>query len=394
MKSENIISIKPLGLQHTMDIEVSHPSHIFYGNGIATSNSHSISYSMNTYLSAYAKSHFPKQFFTSYLYHAKNKQDPLQEINELANDAKTFNIEIKTPSIKYRNARFKLIDEDIYFGISDIKGIGESVLQRLNTTTADVEMRLKKNIKDFEWIDFLVFISQYINSAGIKALISVGALSYMDLDRTKMLYDYEVYSKLSGREQKWCESKILSSGKWNGYFKSSIDTLSLLLTSLIQAPVGRQGGCSNKNRLIKIKGLLETLINPPYKLVDSPEWTAGVEESLLGLSITCASIESCNIENANTTCKEFLQKTTHPKYTMIAAQVDNVHEIKTKKGNNPGQHMAFLTVSDMSGSLDSIVCFPEEWIKFKRLLVNGNHIMLCGERGKEDGFIVKRIHQI
>ena len=43
--------------------------------------SHAISYAMNAYVSAYAKAHYPKQFFVSYLKYAKDKIDPIREIS-------------------------------------------------------------------------------------------------------------------------------------------------------------------------------------------------------------------------------------------------------------------------------------------------------------------------
>ena len=55
--------------------------------------SHAISYAMNAYLSAYAKAHFPKIFFASYLRFAKDKIDPQQEIKE-------------TNKKRFRNGRF------------------------------------------------------------------------------------------------------------------------------------------------------------------------------------------------------------------------------------------------------------------------------------------------
>lgn len=42
--------------------------------------SHSVSYAINAYLSAYAKAHFPRVFFAAYLRFAKDKIDPREEI--------------------------------------------------------------------------------------------------------------------------------------------------------------------------------------------------------------------------------------------------------------------------------------------------------------------------
>ena len=80
MHSEKIIGIKYVGAKPTMDIEIDNDDHIFWANGIATSNSHSVSYALCAFMSAYAKVHFPKEFYTAYLYFAKEKPKPQQEI--------------------------------------------------------------------------------------------------------------------------------------------------------------------------------------------------------------------------------------------------------------------------------------------------------------------------
>jgi DNA polymerase-3 subunit alpha len=56
--------------------------------------SHSISYAINAYLSAYTKAHFPKVFFASYLRFAKDKIDPKAEIKELVQNAREMDIEV------------------------------------------------------------------------------------------------------------------------------------------------------------------------------------------------------------------------------------------------------------------------------------------------------------
>jgi len=69
---------------------------------------------------------------------------------------------------------------------------------------------------------------------------------------------------------------------------------------------------------------------------------------------------------------------------------------KTKKGKNPGQTMAFLTVEDSSGSLDSVVVFPDPWNKHKNLLIEKNTVSIIGEVKQRDrgSFIVNEVKQI
>lgn len=356
--------------------------------------SHAVSYAINAYLSAYAKAHFPRVFFTSYLYFAKEKQRPREEINELVNNAKLMDIEVYSPDIRHMNKHFKLIDGNIYFGLSDVKGIGDSIIQRLSTHITTCEKEIDKSRDEWNWIDFLVFVSQNVNSTAVKALISSGALEYMQVTRTKMLFDYEVYSRLSSREQEWV--KLLMHNAMKHDEDAIPNLLEEILYAMVQCPPGRSGACATKKRLEKVTGFYSLLQNPPHIMEDMPEWIASVEESLLGTPITCTTVDSCDTEAANCTCREFLNKEGGRQgVILLACQVNTVNEIRTKKGKNPGQKMAFLTVSDNSGLLDSVVTFPDMWKEYKSLLTVGNTIMLCGERGKEkDSLIVKKVWQI
>ena len=89
----------------------------------AFNKSHSVSYAVCSYWSAYQKAHSPEEFFLSYLYYANEKQDPHQEVYELFSEAKLFDIEARTPSLANFNIKFNAKKKKIYFGIKDIKSL-------------------------------------------------------------------------------------------------------------------------------------------------------------------------------------------------------------------------------------------------------------------------------
>ena len=61
----------------------------------AFNKSHSVAYAMNSYMSAWYKANHINEFFLSYLYYANEKQDPHQEVYELVNEAKLFDLDVK-----------------------------------------------------------------------------------------------------------------------------------------------------------------------------------------------------------------------------------------------------------------------------------------------------------
>jgi DNA polymerase-3 subunit alpha len=347
--------------------------------------SHAVSYACNAYLSAFAKAHFARAFFTSYLRYSKEKQRPYDEIHELIQNARLMAVNINGPDIRHLYKHFKLIDKRIYFGFYDIKGIGESVwnkiIKQLETTTKT----LNKPIDKWTWLEFLVHCSQGINSTAVVALINSGSLSFMGVSRTRMTYEYNLYDKLTEKEKRWTEKYVLLHGDIQ---------LQDVLTALTASATGKNGACANEKRRNAIYSLIKTLTSPSYNLNDAPEWMASVEESLLGIPLTCTSIDACDTSAANCTCLEYAQGCS-PKVILVAAKIDSVNEIKTKTGKNPGRKMAFLKVSDISGSIDNVVIFPDVWEEARKIVFLGNNILIHGERSKnQDSFVVKQVWQI
>jgi DNA polymerase III alpha subunit len=75
----------------------------------------------------------------------------------------------------------------------------------------------------------------------------------------------------------------------------------------------------------------------------------------------------------------------------MAAEISNVSITKTKTGKNPGQEMAFLTLEDQFGMLDSVIFFPEQFTKYKDHLFNGNILVFLGSRSKaKDSFVIEK----
>jgi hypothetical protein len=58
--------------------------------------------------------------------------------------------------------------------------------------------------------------------------------------------------------------------------------------------------------------------------------------------------------------------------------------------------MAFVIAEDSSGELDSITVFSEEFSQYKKLLFEGNTVLLYGEvqEKKDKSFVVKKVLQI
>ena len=331
--------------------------------------SHAISYAINAYLSAYAKAHFPRVFFASYLRFAKDKIDPQQEIKELARNALEMDIDISIPDIRNLNEFFILKNKVIYFGLTDIKGVGKSVFEKI------LLLLENKDVGALSWPLMTLDILLNINSKAAKALISCGAFDYFKKNRTEMLFEYDVCSNLTKKEREYFTS-IIS--------EQNIKTIKDGLVALI----GHKK--VNKNRQLIITNLIRSIDKPAYSLIDKIEWLSETENELLGVSVTCSKLDTYDISMANCNCKTFKTSVSSDNL-ILAGEISNINITKTKSGKNPGQEMAFLTVEDQYGLLDSVIMFPEQLAQYKNHMFLNNILIFVGTRSKtKDAFIVQK----
>jgi DNA polymerase III alpha subunit len=355
--------------------------------------SHSMCYGMTGYECAYIKAHFPVAFFTSWLYNARHKRSkdgPQQERFELVNDARLFDIVVEAPDLRSLERFFHTDRKTVKFGLSDIKGVGEAQIKKLRDVVAEAEQQIGKALKEWSWFDFLLRVASRLPSNVIVSLIEVGALRWLPMSRQRMVAEFKAWSSLTDKEREWISETHAGTGMFRDGFSDLIEAM-----KGVGRPKKEGGGCSNKNRVSSVNSQVYLLEHPPASLEDTPHWIAWVEEELLGISISCSKIDACDISQVNVSCKEYLAGRTG--FLMFGVEVQQVREVKTKKGKAPGSKMAFLTIADASCSVDDVICFPETWKEYSSVLTEGNTVIMQAERdtGKKDstGLLVKKVWQ-
>ncbi len=371
--------------------------------------SHAVSYAINAYISAYCKAHFPVSFFTSYLWYSKDKGGKrFDEIKLLVSNARIMGIDVFPPDFRHANKHFKRMnkadnevynshDDKVYFGFADIKGVGDSKVKKLDNAIYNIETALGRKRKTWDWIDFLVYFSQEIDKTVVEGMIEAGALGYLKVDRSQMLFEYEQYSKLTKKEMAWIKQNLDRDSGENLHEGPAINSVSDLLGDALKLhdkPVkGQKGPCHTPKRVTVVRDILHVIDNPPYSMVDSPDWIARIEEARLGISITATVLDACkNSDQANCTIMEFQKHHERNSGTFIACQIDqiNTHICKDDR------EMAFIEVSDGEASMDCVV-FANAWegIKPKGICVVENTVMLSGDRSRDgESFVIKNLWQL
>lgn len=344
--------------------------------------SHGVSYGLMGYWSAYVKAHFPYHFYTSWLYYSHEKMDPQEEMQLLISDARYFDIEVRPPSLNHvfqgDIGHFALYDDCVYFGIGDIKRIGDALVSKVTTNVRQIEEKLGRTIDKWTWSDFLLHFSDSVTTTAVNGMIASGATDYMKGSRVQKIHEYETWKKLTQKERDWIRDN------YDG--GNLIEGIQLMLHNKPR---------TTKSRIEKVMDVLYHAKNAPFSLEDTAYYIAQKETELLGVPITCTKLDTCSgNREPDTTCKEFLHGKSGK--MSIAVEITEAKEYIISKGKMKGQKMMFIAAEDSTASLDSITVFPRTLEGNEPLLIKGSTVLLTGQRDRQrsESFIVDNIVQI
>ena len=126
--SRRILRVVTVGKRQCYDLEVAISTHNFIlPNGIITSNSHAVAYTYISMYLLYLKVHYPHEFYVSML----SCETLAEKIKDIKMESKTHDVEMHRLDINKSGINFELKDNLIYFGFSNVKGIGEGPAQKI-----------------------------------------------------------------------------------------------------------------------------------------------------------------------------------------------------------------------------------------------------------------------
>lgn len=190
-----------------------------------------------------------------------------------------------------------------------------------------------------------------------------------------MLFEFDLLSQLTDKESDLFDRVMLSNNN-------------LTVVQYLEMMLATSG--VTKRRIPTIESLIESRKNPAYSLVDKIEWLSDSENALLGVALSCSKLDCYDISMTNTNCKDF-KNSVNSKNIIIAGEISHVGLTKTKNGKEPGKEMAFVTIEDSTGILESIILFPEAYAKYRDHLYIGNILGFIGNRSKaKDSLIVEK----
>lgn len=366
MHSESVKSVKYIGKLETVDITVNHKDHIYYGNGIATSNSHAIEYSMVTIACAACKCYYPTEWYTANLIASSDKPDSMEEIAKITNDAKLHGVIVEPPDIRYKNPEFKILEQNkIIFGISNIRGMGLSSIKKLESSSR------------FDTFNDLLLNIQKIKRSTAEALIKTGACDCYGLPRVKML---RIINALFGRSKPKKKSEDDVTEKEPPQVRPLTDKeLPCFYEYLPTGVENISTGVENAlNKIIELKKCTTPRIETIRKkiewlredLKDTNRTNAIWEKIYLGIPLSCSAADDFDKKENVITCRNALSLHKGDRFSLHVV-VDGIKLRKTgEKAKVPGQEFANLIVSDNSCSIE-LTAWPDTFAKIKENLSEG-----------------------
>lgn len=312
--------------------------------------SHGISYAVLSYITSYLKTHYPLQFYCAKLRNAQYLSDTIDEITSLILDAKSFNIEVLAPSLKYGNSDFDIIDGKIVFGLSSIKNVGLK------------DIAILKSVSHLSGEKFIIEAAKTkINSRAMTALAHSGALDYIGVDRYQIVCIFNFLRELSEKEIFHIENN------------ANNDIVTYLNTQKVNA---------------RRRATIESLINglkTSFRFangLDKMTW----EKEYIGIPISLYS--NGFFDRGNTKCSVIKASREDEGFQFKSAVfIENIKEITTKYGDK----MAFLTCYDDTCSFDSFVLFPKDYAKYKTILQNTKIAKIYGKIDKRGSAVINSV---
>jgi DNA polymerase-3 subunit alpha len=314
-----------------------------YGFGKA----HAASYGKVAYQTAYMKANYPVEYMTAIL---TAESGDVEKVAEIISECKNMKINVLPPNINESFGGFTCLSEtnginvskehpskNIRFGLYTIKNLGTDI------SDAVIEERksggIFKNISDF--LDRIKH--KNLNKKSLEAFIKSGSMDNFG-DRGVMLSNLEAMLEYNHEKNKQNQNQI-------SLFAGSIklDTLGFQM---------KEGKNATQNE----------------KLI----W----EKELLGLYISGHPLDRLRekLESRSVNIKKVKEELGNGMPVTLAGIIESVREVITKKQ----ERMAFLKISDLTGSIEAVV-FPKTFSETSAILIPEKCIAFTGKISVRDG---------
>lgn len=333
--------------------------------GYLFNKSHSFSYAVLCFETAWFKAHYPTYFFKALFNQNKDKAGA---INKYILDARYFNVDIMPPNINHSGMNFTVNKDKILFGLSAIGGIGESLSKQI------IEERENNGIyKSFD--DLIQRLS--LGKASVIALIKSGAIPCKNKREKLISYLKSEYQPLKFSEVQSLPTYKKLEEDWN------IDLKKYVIPSSGKRIVyDKEALLTEYNRLKKIQFEENQKVRFQKYIDDNKKYLE--DEQFWEFQTLQVFINDNPFDAAYTFLTPFEDVPDGEKCTLVGI----IAKVQKKKDKN-GKQFAYINIYSSFGLVEGIV-WHSQLKEYEDLVKKGQQVAILCKKDSEEKVIVEK----
>lgn len=334
--------------------------------GYLFNKSHSYSYAVLCFETAWFKAHYPTYFFKALFNQNKDKAGA---INKYILDARYFNVDIMPPNINHSGMNFTVDKDKVLFGLSAIGGIGESLSKQI------IEERENNGIyKSFD--DLIQRLS--LGKASVIALIKSGAIPCKNKREKLISYLKSEYQPLKFSEVQSLPTYKKLEEDWN------IDLKKYVIPSSGKRIVyDKEALLAEYNRLKKIQFEENQKIRFQKYIDDNKKYLE--DEQFWEFQTLQVFINDNPFDAAYTFLTPFEDVPDGEKCTLVGI----IAKVQKKKDKN-GKQFAYINIYSSFGLVEGIV-WHSQLKEYEDLVKKGQQVAILCKKDSEEKVIVEKL---
>lgn len=334
--------------------------------GYLFNKSHSYSYAVLCFETAWFKAHYPTYFFKALFNQNKDKAGA---INKYILDARYFNVSVAPPDINKSGMNFTVADDKVLFGLSAIGGIGEALAQQI----------ISEREENGKYTSFENLLERVpLSKSAVIALIKSGAIPCKDKRTRLLLYLKSQYQALSFSEVKSLPTYKRLEEEWN------IDLEKYIVPSTGKRKLyDKEALLQEYNRLKQIqfndnqRTRFQKYIDENKKYLE--------DEQFWEFETLQVFINDNPFDAAYTFLTPFEDITNGEKCTLVGI----IAKVQKKKDKN-GKQFAFINIYSSFGLVEGIV-WHSQLKDYEDLVKKGQQIAILCRKDSEEKVVVEKI---
>lgn len=334
--------------------------------GYLFNKSHSYSYAVLCFETAWFKAHYPTYFFKALFNQNKDKAGA---INKYILDARYFNVDIMPPNINHSGMNFTVDKDKVLFGLSAIGGIGESLSKQI------IEERENNGIyKSFN--DLIQRLS--LGKASVIALIKSGAIPCKNKREKLISYLKSEYQPLKFSEVQSLPTYKKLEEDWNINLKKYV-----IHSSGKRIVYDKEALLTEYNRLKKIQFEENQKVRFQKYIDDNKKYLE--DEQFWEFQTLQVFINDNPFDAAYTFLTPFEDVPNGEKCTLVGI----IAKVQKKKDKN-GKQFAYINIYSSFGLVEGIV-WHSQLKEYEDLVKKGQQVAILCKKDSEEKVIIEKL---